>query len=65
MKTILKTDKNTTGKQMLIKVKEHKWNMNESITEKKKNPQFQVNMESDEMTSASLSVCSKGGGGQC
>lgn len=24
MKTILKTDKNTTGKQMLIKVKEHK-----------------------------------------
>lgn len=33
--------------------------MNESIT--KKNPQLQVNMESDQTTSASLSVCSKGG----
>lgn len=33
--------------------------MNESITKKK--PQLQMNMESDQTTSASLSVCSKGG----
>lgn len=40
----------------------YEWKYNQK---KKKTPQLQVNMESDETTSASLSVCSKGGGGQC